>query len=240
MDFKKHIPLYYQISEMINEKIETSEWKPGYQIPAENELCELFGVSRITVRKAIEELTHLGKLVKHRGRGTFVLDKHINQNLKSIYSFSQEMERQGKISSTKVVSIDTINADQKLAKKLDVQVGEPLIKLSRLRLADEIPVVLEDTYFVQRKYSKLLEYDLNNFGLYKLLETEFNVHSTRAEERFRACELTDQESILLLCNKGSYGLVVQRTLYQDEEIVCWSNLVSKGDIFEFNVVLYTN
>ncbi len=233
------IPLYYQLLDVIEEKIRSEAWPRGEKIPAERELCEMYGVSRITVRKAIEELTRSGKLKRIQGKGTFVAEHPITQQLGMVYSFSQEMEKQGKISSTKVLDIEIIAADDKLADRLNIEQGEQVIVLKRLRLADDQPIMYERTYFKKQRYEKLLEVDFNKVGLYKTLELEFGIKSTRAEERFRACELTINEAELLHAKPFSYGLVVQRTLYADDEIVSWSSLVSKGDSFEFKVVLNT-
>src|SRR5690554_2418523 len=98
LNTESRIPLYYQLLDVIEEKIRNDTWPRGEQIPAERELCEMFGVSRITVRKAIDELTRSGKLTRIQGKGTFVAEQPISQKLGSIYSFSQEMEKQGKIS----------------------------------------------------------------------------------------------------------------------------------------------
>lgn len=233
------IPLYYRLLDEFEEKIRTEEWGRGSKIPPERMLCEIYGVSRITVRKALDELIRSGKLFTIQGKGTFVSEEKISQNLGSIYSFSQEMEKQGKISSTRVVEVETIEADAKIAERLKINTGDEVLVLKRLRLADELPIMYERTYFDKKSYKKLEEYDLNREGLYKVLERDFGIISTKAEERFRACELTQKEAMYLDAEPYSFGLVVQRTLYSNDEIICWSSLVSKGDSFEFNVVLST-
>ncbi len=233
------IPLYYQLLDEIEKKIQGEIWPRGEKIPAERELCEMYGVSRITVRKAIDELTRSGKLKRIQGKGTFVSDQPITQSLGSIYSFSQEMEKQGKISTTKVVDIETIKADRKLAERLNININDEVLVLKRLRLADDQPLMYERTYFEKKRFKKLESIDFNRVGLYKTLEIEFGIKSTKAVERFRACELTVNEAELLNAKPYSYGLIVQRRLYFKDEIVSWSSLVSKGDSFEFNVVLLT-
>ncbi len=233
------VPLYYQLLDEIEEKIRSDAWPRGEKIPAERELCEIYGVSRITVRKAIDELTRSGKLTRLQGKGTFVSEQPITQTLGSIYSFSQEMEKQGKISTTNVLDIETIVADKKMADRLNINIGDEVLVLKRLRLADKQPIMYERTYFEKSKFKKLENIDFNQVGLYKTLELEFGIKSTKAVERFRACELTVNEAELLDAKPYSYGLVVQRTLYSNDQIVSWSSLVSKGDSFEFNVVLQT-
>jgi len=231
------LPLYYQIIDIIEDKIAKEIWPKGTKIPSERELCDLYDVSRITVRKAIEELVHNGKLEKLHGKGTFVSSQPINQNLGYIYSFSREMEKQGKISSTKMVKIEIELADYKIASKLQIKEHDPIIVLYRLRCANDVPLMYERTYFRKDKYSDLLKIDLSKVGLYETLENHFGIKSTTAVERFTACELTAREAELLNSTPKSFGLLVQRTLYVGEEVVSWSSLVSKGDSFEFTVVL---
>ena len=92
------VPLYCKLAESIEEKINEGIWKQGSRIPSERELSMMYGMSRITVRNAIDELARQGKLEKVQGKGTFVLSKSIIQNLGNVYIFSREMEKQGKIS----------------------------------------------------------------------------------------------------------------------------------------------
>ena len=143
------VPLYCKLAESIEEKINEGIWKQGSRIPSERELSMMYGMSRITVRNAIDELARQGKLEKVQGKGTFVLSKSIIQNLGNVYSFSREMEKQGKISSTKLLSRELLKADRKLADRLGINEGERIIYIERLRCADGcIPIMIERTYFV--------------------------------------------------------------------------------------------
>lgn len=234
------IPLYCQLASRIEEKISDGTWKQGSKIPSERELCVLYGMSRITVRNAIDELVRQGKLDKVQGKGTFVLSKSIIQNLGNVYSFSKEMEKQGKISGTKLIEKTFIKADSKLAIRLGVEEGEPLIFIKRLRCADDLPIMMERTYFVSNQYEFVLDIDFKTQSLYKTLEERFGVKVNKAIETFKACELNAEECELLNCPKKQYGLLVQRTSYHNDKIVCYSTIVSKGDIFEFTVKLVSD
>ena len=237
IDSNNREPFYYQLAKEIENKIDSGELKKGEKITSERELCVKYNVSRITVRNAINELEKKGKLEKIQGKGTFVLGKNIVQNLGNVYSFSKEMEKQGKITSTKLLVQKLIKVDFKLADQLGVHEGSEVVYLERLRIADDLPIMLEKTYFDYKKYPFMLTLDLKTKSLYKTLETEFGITINKAVERFKACLLSTEECNALNCHKGQYGLLVKRTSYIKENIVCFSTIVSKGDIYEFTVKL---
>lgn len=237
IDSNNKVPFYYQLAKEIEEKIDNGEWKKGEKITSERELCEQYKVSRITVRNAINELEKKGKLEKIQGKGTFVLGKNIVQNLGNVYSFSKEMEKQGKITSTRLLVQKLIKADYKIASQLNIDEGSEVVYLERLRIADDLPIMLEKTYFDFSKYPFMLTIDLKTKSLYKSLENDFGIIINKAVERFKASSLTAEECNALNCHKGQYGLMVKRTSYSKDNIVCYSTIVSKGDIYEFTVKL---
>ena len=238
-EYYQKLPLYCQLAEEIETKIDAGEWNPGECISSERELSAIYNMSRITVRKAIDELERKGKLEKIQGKGTFVSNHSIVQSLGTVYSFAKEMEKQGKITSTKLLERSVIPADSKLAKNLNLDEGTSVIFIKRLR-CDELghAIMVEKTYFEKNRFSYLLDLDLDHLSLYKTLEDEYGVHIDRAIERFKACELTSSECELLDCPLHQYGLLVKRASYFKDQPVCCSSIVSKGDIFEFTVTLY--
>lgn len=236
-DINNKIPLYYKVAEDIEDRIDNNEYKVGSLIPSERELCSIYNVSRMTIRLAIDELVRDGKVKKCQGKGTYVCNRSIQQNLNNIYSFSKEMEKQGKISSTKVIEKKVIRADEKLARHLGVETGEKAIFLERLRCADKTPVMVEKTWFRYEPYKYLMKTDFNQKGLYKTLQDDYGVIIDHATEKFRATQLNAIECSFLNCPKNQYGLLVKRISYSKEQIVSYSTIVSKGDLFEFTIQL---
>lgn len=237
IDSKSKVPVYYQLANTIEEKINDGTWRKGEMIMSEREMCATYNVSRITVRNAINELEKKGKIEKIQGKGTFVTGRSIVQNLGNVYSFSKEMEKQGKITSTKLLIQKLIKADFKIASRLGINEGDDVVYLERLRNADDQPIILERSYFDFKKYPFILTLDLNSKSLYRSLENEFGIVINKAVETFKACLLTTDECLLLNCHKGQYGLLVKRTSFSEEKIVCYSTIASKGDIYEFTVKL---
>ncbi|MDF9823792.1 GntR family transcriptional regulator [Breznakia sp. PF5-3] len=231
------LPVYYQVANKIEENIEKGIWKKGEPIPSERELIKIYSVSRITVRNAIDELVKKGKLEKIQGKGTYVLGKSIIQNLGNLYSFTREMEKQGKISTTKVLDVSIIKANTKIANQLGVKEEAEVIYIERLRCADEEPIMIERSYFSKDKYGFILDIDLNKKSLYKTLEDEYGVYINKAIETFSGCMLTEDESKKLGYGPNQYGLLVKRTSFSDEKVVCYSTTVASGDTFEFTIKL---
>ena len=231
------LPLYCKLADIIEEKIDSGVWKKGMMIPSERELCKQYDMSRITVRNAIDGLVRQGKLVKVQGKGTFVQGRSIIQNLGNVYSFSREMEKQGKISSTKLVCRELMKANSKIAHELGVDEDREVIYIERLRCAENVPIMLEKSYFPKETCGYVWEIDLDRQPLYKTLEEQYGIVINKAIETFKACELNSYECKLLKCQPKQYGLLVKRTSYCNDRIICYSSIVSKGDAFEFTVKL---
>ncbi|OCN05436.1 hypothetical protein A4S06_08790 [Erysipelotrichaceae bacterium MTC7] len=236
MNKKEREPLYYRLADIIEEKISSGEWKKGKPIPSERELCKMYDMSRITVRNAIDLLANQGKLEKIQGKGTFVVGTSILQNLGNVYSFSKEMEKQGKISDTILVDKKIIQANKKVARELGINEHDEVIYIERLRCDEQTPIIIEKTFFPM-EYKFVIEIDLDNQPLYQTLDETYNIQINRAIETFQACELNEYECKMLLCKQPQYGLLVQRTSFSNDKIVCYSSLVSKGDIYKFTVKL---
>lgn len=131
---KKSLPKYRQIEEDLRYKILFGHWKPGDQIPTEEELCDQYRVSRITIRKAINELENAGYLVRQSGKGTFVTAWQDNlEERPTLKSFTNEMHELGKTAITVEVELTVTEADRIMADILNVPTGHRIIQLKRVR-----------------------------------------------------------------------------------------------------------
>ena len=119
---REKLAKYEQIRQDIIHKIESMEYRPNQVIPSENELCASYGVSRITVRKAIDELVHEGLLYRIKGKGSFVRD-HGSEGLSRIYSFTEAILHQGKTPSKKLLSLKVEEADADIRRRMGLEEG---------------------------------------------------------------------------------------------------------------------
>lgn len=135
INYDSTIPLYIQIAEELRMNIISEKWKPGTKIPPELELCDTYHVSRITIRKSIEELVKDKLVYRKRAKGTFVAEweEKNDEHFTFVKSFTTEMKELGKDASTLKAEISIIQANKKIARYLNLNIGDPVLKLTRIR-----------------------------------------------------------------------------------------------------------
>ncbi len=141
------IPLYGKVEEVLASEIGRGDLKPGDRLPSEDQLLVRFGVSRITVRRAIQNLIHRDMLEIRRGLGTFVLVPKISQELTKLTGFVEDMDIHGRKASARVVSKVVVTANEIVARQLGITKGTRVMRIERVRLADSVPMSFDETYF---------------------------------------------------------------------------------------------
>ena len=132
--------------------IDDGRWPAGHQVPPERELARTYGVSLITVRRALDELAREQRIERARGRGTFVLPSRIDRDLDEPLSFSEEMQRRGLSPQTRLIAAQPETAGEPVAAALDIEPGSPTLFVERLRLADGDPFLLEQAYLPAERF----------------------------------------------------------------------------------------
>lgn len=229
-------PLYDQLVDILSEKIEY-EYRPGDLMPSERELSERYGLSRTTVRLALQELEQLGLVVRQHGRGTFVADRSAQTtNLMQSYSFTDQMRELGRVPHTTILEFSETMADANLADHLGIREGDKLFKIKRLRSADEIPMMVERTYLPMRKFLTLKRPLLESMPLYDIIEGVYHEKIKVAEEEFFASIARSADAHLLDINEGAPVLDLIRTTYNaSNEIVEYTLSVARADQFKYKV-----
>lgn len=145
-------PLYQQIKERLQQQIKEGVYKPHEKLPPERELCEIFKVSRITIRQALEEAIKDGSLYREHGRGTFVADasSRFEQPLERAQSFEQLLRSQGAQGRTQVLATDTVWSDLEMSSVFQVEVGTPLLQMKLLGFSHDRPIVYYESYFREK------------------------------------------------------------------------------------------
>jgi len=226
-------PLYVQLMQKIKNSISTGELKTGSRIQPEQELCSLYGVSRITVRKAITELEKEGILEKKQGKGTFVTVPAIHRKLHAVNSFHDTCRMNGKKPSTRVLVLKTIVSGKQDVDELGVAPGSRVIETVRVHFADRIPVILEENHF-SMAYSYLLESDLNG-SLYNLL-SECGAEPAQATHVISLKNASKQVAGLLKIEENTPVLYLHEVIYdQKGRPLHTSSQYIRGDIFSFRV-----
>jgi GntR family transcriptional regulator len=208
-------PFYYQVYQILRQKIVSDEWKPGDLLPTEKNLQEQFNVSRATVRQALDMLVNEGLIYRHRGRGTFVAEPVIEHGLSRIISFTEDMRQRGLKPGTRLLEVNLAPAAEDIADQLDVSIGEELAHIKRLRLADDRPMSLENSFLIHRCCSGVLEHYDGSQSLRALLEERFGVHLVYARQKIRAVTAQGELAKLLAVETGAPLLFIRRISYDD-------------------------
>ena len=226
-------PLYIQLMQKIKNSISNGELKVGTRIPTEQELCTSYGVSRITVRKAISELEKQGILEKKQGKGTFVTVPAIRRKLHEVNSFHDTCRMNGKRPSTKAINQRTVPASVVDEDELGVAPGSRVVETIRIHFADGIPVILEENHF-SMAYSYLLESDLNG-SLYNLLE-ECGTEPAQATHVISLKKASPNIARLLKVEPEATVMFLHEVIYDKKgRPLHTSRQYIRGDIFAFRL-----
>lgn len=232
------IPMYEQVINVIKDEIQRGVFKPQSKIPTEPELSERFGVSRITIRRAIEELCKQGIVEKKQGKGTFVTASKFVRNMdQAPMSFTEVCRANGTKAAAKIIEAGIVTPeDPYVINTLGLKPGENAVRIFRLRYAGDEPLVLEDNYFPM-EYSYLLGIDLENDSLYRYLREEKHIELQRSNTRVRIIKADAKLAKILGVPKNSPQLEMSGyvTNFADGKVVHTSYRVGFGESFELIV-----
>ena len=234
---ESRMPLYYQLMDIIIEEIEEGGLEADDKLPPERELCESYNISRATVRRAISELEKEGYVYKQHGKGTFVSPKKVKQDLLQFYSFTEEMKKRGKEPSSQVIDFNQTNCSEDIADKMNCLSGKEIYEFTRLRLADEEPMMIETTYLPQDRFPGIEKKDLEEKPMYTIFTEQYDVSFSGAEEIFRPVLVYETEAEYLDVESKSPGMGLERITYEGERVIEYTVSVARGDKFEFRVKL---
>lgn len=231
------VPLYYQLMDIIIAQIDDGEYIEHDKLPSEREFCEIYDISRATVRQTIQELEKSGYIYKLHGKGTFVSAKKMEQNLLKFYSFTEEMKKLGKKPSSKVLDFEIININEGIASKMNMKKDDQVYKFTRLRLADENPIMIETSYIPANKFKGITKLDLDNKAMYDIFVDRFDINFTKAEEVFTPVATRENEAEYLEYEEGLPSMMIERITYATNDIIEYTIGIARGDKFNYRVVL---
>ena len=215
IDGRSPVPKYYQLKEIIRGMIEDEELEAGGVIPPERELCERYGVSRMTARQAIMELVNEGLLYRVQGLGTFVAEEKVRQGTGRLTSFTQDMRERGMEVSSEVVEFWVEDAGPVAARMLGIELGDEILRVRRVRNADGRPMALETSHLLYDAAKNVLNADLSDRSLYEELE-KAGVRAAGAEQSYEAVLVNEAESCHLGVPVDSPALLIERVTFDAE------------------------
>lgn len=229
-------PLYLQLQRRIGEAIASGRLKPGDSLPPERDMAAMTGLSRVTVRKAVEGLVGSGQLVQKRGSGTFVAQRveRLEQALSLLTSFTEDMARRGKSVESVWLSRALHAPAPEEVMALGLGAGDRVARLERVRRSDGVPLAIERASL---SAAVLPEPQAVEASLYAVLEAR-GMRPVRAVQRISAANLGARDAELLNVAPGAAGLRIERIGYlPDGRVVEFTRSLYRGDAYDFAVEL---
>jgi len=214
LDRNSPIPLYFQIAENLKRAIEDGTFKPGERLDNELDLTERLGVSRPTVRQAVQRLVEQGLVVRRRGLGTVVVAPRILRSV-ALTSLYDDLSASHRHPATTVLSAREIEADDEIATVLSVPSGAAVLSVERLRLADGTPLAIMHNFLPAGLLKGQPEDALEKSGLYELLRSQ-GIRLTAGEQVIGARRVTAHEANLLQASRTATVLTMTRTTFDHE------------------------
>lgn len=229
---ESYSPLYKQLMQKLRSDIAGGVYPVHSRIPSEQELCDIYQVSRVTVRKALAELTQEGLLKRHQGKGTFVSVPRICKDLKDVNSFHDACRMMGCEAGTRVIHAQMVHTEEEDRRDL-MEEGDQVVEIVRLRMADGVPVMLEINRF-PASYAYLLEEDLSG-SLYQVLGAH-QVETSQAIHEISLSYATATQAKQLEVAAGDALLQLRETIYdQYHRPLHTSRQFIRGDRFTFRI-----
>ncbi|CVF63872.1 GntR family transcriptional regulator [Pseudomonas lundensis] len=230
----EHSPLYAKVEAALAAEISAATLPPGSQLPPEDRLIERFSVSRTTVRKAIENLVARGLVEIRRGKGTFVAQPKIIQELTELTGFVEDMQALGRSPTAQLLDKQIVAADADVARQLAVPAGSLVMRIQRVRLADGIAMSFDETYLPREIGEKVVTHDLDAEPIFALLEGKYDLPLTEAEYRLEAVSATPDVAQALAVDPGSAVFLIERTSYTvGHQPIDYEKLHYRGDLISF-------
>lgn len=238
LDKKSPIPVYYQLKNIIQQKIQNGEYEEGGLIPSERELSEVFNISRMTVRQALNQMVAEGLLLREKGKGTFVAKRKIEQ--RNIKSFSESVRSKGMVPSTNVLYFKKEKVGDDIKSALGLFSDEPVYVIKRLRLANDLPVALEEVFIPERYCPNLERFKLET-SLYELIHEEFGIKIAFMDNIIEASGATaDERKLLKIAASAPVLRISGVSFISEEEKFSFERDVYRSDQYAYNARIFLN
>lgn len=234
IDPNDHLPLYAQIEAVLAASILDGTLPPGSRLPPEDSLIARFAVSRTTIRTTIQNLARRGLVEIQRGKGTFVTEPKITQELTELSGFVEDMEALGRRATARVLDQQVIAASDIVARQLALAPGASVVRIQRVRLADGSPLSFDETYLPLDLGERVMGDNLETEPIFALLEQKYSTPLIEAEYRLEAISADAAVARALEITAESPVFLIERTSYSSlHRPVDYERLHYRGDRIRF-------
>ncbi len=236
IDPNDFLPRYYQLANILRERIAKGDLTERQAIPSERQLERLYSVSRTTIRQAIDLLVRQGFLYREHGRGTFVSPQKLQKGISELTSFTEDMKRRGLVPGHRTLEIGYVQPPAGVRQHLELSPDcEKVLRIERLRLGDDVPMGLQTGYYLLPHGQSITREDLEQYGsIYRMLQERFHLIPTEADETLEVALATPQEASLLQIEPESPLLLSERTTYsQFRRVIEFVKILYRGDRYRY-------
>lgn len=233
-------PLYVQLKLRLQQQIEEGIYTVGERLPSERELAEMYHVSRMTARQALQLLQQSGHVYTQVGKGTYVSRPKIEHELRRLTSFTEDMHNRGLQASSRVLKAEVRLADEETARRLELSPGDEIVLLSRIRMADGEPIAIEHAHLNHRRCRNILNnHDFSRESLYQVLHDQYNIRLVWASQEIEARMPDEEERRLLKLSARTPVLGLVRVTYDERnQPVEFVRSSYHGERYRLRVALY--
>jgi len=229
-------PLYLQLEQHLRHQIERGELAAGDRIPGEQELAEEHKISRMTARRAVDGLVNDGLLVRHPGKGTFVIEDKIPFGIASLNSFSNTMRSMGFTVHSEVVNLEIQSPTARISKNLKLLPDQQVLFLRRIRYVDDEPFALMSSYMPASYYEAMQQADLSQTPLSEVMEKASGLQITTSKDYIEASTARSEEAKLLNVRVGAPVLLGRGIIFESRGMpVRSSKVIYRGDRFRISI-----
>lgn len=228
------VPKYLELKEWLLRGVLDGRFCPGSALPSENELAQQFGVSRITVRQALDLLREAGLVTAHQGKGYFVRNISAVQDLGRLQGFGEMMEPLGIATRSEVLGAAVVEAPAPVARALNVRRGGQVVKIERLRIAASVTMSMDVSYFPLDVGHPLLNLDLQRVDIFKLIETDLKIEIGFADITMSVTEADAELCARLPLKPGAPVIHIERLTHaMDGRPIDFENLYAPAGSHRF-------
>ncbi|MFV0559686.1 MAG: GntR family transcriptional regulator [Enterococcus sp.] len=210
-----HLPVYLQIHNQLKNEIESGVWEIGSRLPSERELAVKFNVSRMTLRQAIQTLADEGILERKIGSGTYVARQKVQEKMTGTTSFTEIMESQNRVPSSKTVSYFVTSPSTSEMEKLQLKKEDTIVRMERIRYADQVPICFEVASIPSKVIANYSKSEVTE-SLYRTLEEKGGKKIGRANQTISAMLASEQIAEYLDMKRGDSVLRLRQISYFED------------------------
>ena len=243
LDNSNSMALYEQLKLIVKDDIMNGVYSPGEQLPNEKQLCERYGVSRITVRRALKELSNEGLIEIKQGKGTFIRNERLNLHIVDLRGYTDGLSKLSNDIKLKILEKQIVEVDNEVSNALKIKKGSKILKLKRLVTNNDEPLSIDIAYFPLNIFPDIMDKINDNVSTFNIIRKDYNIILAKAYKEFGVVLATDEYAKILNCTLTEPLFNIKKTTYNlDDHPVHYSTfyILANKVRYTINVDMLSN